>query len=230
VDGTSASQSGIRNLAVIIPCAVFTIFSGIFIAKTGHYISLMLIGTMIAPIGSGLLYTLDVESSTSHWVGYQVIIGVGVGLAFQIPMNIVQAVVAPSDIASATGLILCEPPSDTTDLCIPNDDPVFRTMGGAVWVSAGQSVFTNILVRKLPEHAPGIDVNRVIAAGAIDIDIAFPAKMIPGIIRSYMEGISAAFLVALILACICFVSSLFLPWKPMTELRKRSAAAVSTAP
>ena len=75
VSGVSASKSGVRNLPYILGVALMTIVSGVGITVTGIYLPFMLIGTILGTVGVGLLYTLDVGSPSSHWIGYQAIAG-----------------------------------------------------------------------------------------------------------------------------------------------------------
>lgn len=108
IHNTTPTQSGVRNLPMIIAVTIATIMSGGLVTATGYYQPLLLGGSALACIGSGLLYMLEVDTSTGKWIGYQIIAGFGWGLAFQIPMIAVQGSVDPKDLASATGVLLCK--------------------------------------------------------------------------------------------------------------------------
>ena len=110
VHGTSPTMSGVRNLPMIISVTISTIVSGALVSAFGYYQPLLIGGGVLATIGSGLLYMLDTDSSTGEWIGYQIIAGVGWGLAFQIPMIAVQGTAKPKDLAAATGMLLCRCP------------------------------------------------------------------------------------------------------------------------
>lgn len=107
VHGTNPTMSGVRNLPFIIAVTISTILSGTYVSITGRYQPMLLGGGVVATIGAGLLYMLDVDSSTGEWIGYQIVAGLGWGTAFQIPMIAVQGSVPPEDLASATGMLLC---------------------------------------------------------------------------------------------------------------------------
>lgn len=79
VSGVTASQSGVRNLPLIIAVTIATIASGGFISATGHFVPVLIVGAAIGTVGSGLLYTLGVGSSSGMWIGYQVVAGLGLG-------------------------------------------------------------------------------------------------------------------------------------------------------
>lgn len=42
-------------------------------------------GAVLAAIGSGLITTLGMNSTTGEWAGFQILAGFGVGLGFQLP-------------------------------------------------------------------------------------------------------------------------------------------------
>jgi MFS family permease len=115
VSGVSASQSGVRNLPLILGVTISTILSGGLITAFGHFVPYLIAGSIGSTIGCGLLYTLSTHSSSSEWIGYQALAGLGIGLALQIPVITGQAVVAPSDLSSATAMILCKSDSDTSN-------------------------------------------------------------------------------------------------------------------
>ena len=88
--------------------ALFTILSGGLITAYGVYVPFLIGGSAIATIGAGLLYTLDIGSSSSHWIGYQALFGIGIGLSIQVPIIANQAFVKPSEISSVTAVTLCK--------------------------------------------------------------------------------------------------------------------------
>ncbi len=88
--------------------AFFTIASGGLISTFGVYVPILLAGSVIATIGSGLLYTLDIGSPSSHWIAYQALAGIGIGLSIQVPIIANQAFVKPSQISSVTAITLCK--------------------------------------------------------------------------------------------------------------------------
>ena len=88
--------------------AFFTILSGGLISAYGVYVPFLLAGSAIATIGAGLLYTLDIGSPSSHWIGYQALFGMGIGLSIQVPIIANQAFVKSSEVSSVTAVTLCE--------------------------------------------------------------------------------------------------------------------------
>jgi MFS family permease len=108
VDGVSPLDSGIRNLPLIVSVSIFTIVSGGLITAFWYWRPIMVWASILATIGSGLLYTLDIGTTAGYWIGYQTLAGVGLGLGFQVPIIVAQASVAPDDLAAVTSMVLCK--------------------------------------------------------------------------------------------------------------------------
>ena len=192
----SASKSGIDNLPLVLGASIFTVASGGLLTVWGHYVPLMAFGSLLASIGAGLIYTLEIESGSDKWIGYQALVGIGLGLIFQIPVIVAQAIVKPSDLSSVSAIIL-----------------FFQTIGGAIFISAGQSGFANKLLHTLPKSAPGVDAAKVIATGATDLRKVFDAAQIPGILDAYMEGLRVPYAIAIACACLTFVIAFTPRWE-----------------
>lgn len=82
--------------------------SGGVIRKFGYFKPNLVIGSCLATIGCGLIYTLELDTSTGRWIGYQILVGAGVGFAWQPALVASQASVKPSDIALVTSTVLCK--------------------------------------------------------------------------------------------------------------------------
>ena len=195
IKGVSASESGVHNVPLILSVSLMTIVAGALISIYGHFVYLMILGAVLATIGSGLIYTFEIDTGADKWIGYQVLCGIGVGIGVQLSIIVNQGSVHPSDIPSISAITL-----------------FVQTIGGALWVSAAQSAFTNRLVQKLPEYAPGVDPALVVATGATDLRSVFTAEQLPGILEAYMSGIKVAFLLPVALGGVAAIVSLFAKW------------------
>ena len=102
-----------------IATALFIIFSGGMLTAFGRFAPFLIFGAMISAVGAGLLYSLDVGSSTGTWIGFQVLAGVGIGSCFQVPIMVGQALAAPEDIATVTAILMCKSHS------VPSCQPIY---------------------------------------------------------------------------------------------------------
>ncbi|KAF4966565.1 hypothetical protein FSARC_5807 [Fusarium sarcochroum] len=198
VHGTSPTGSGVRNLPLILAVTFATIISGATVTATGFYQPLLIGGAIIATIGAGLLYLLDVDTSTGKWIGYQIVGGVGWGIAFQIPMIAVQGTVDPKDLASATGILL-----------------FFQGLGGAYIVSGGQAAFVNQMLLDVTKNAPNISKERLILTGATALRDSFNAEELPIVIDGYMQGLHTVFAMAIAFVGVTVLISLLTRWKKL---------------
>jgi MFS family permease len=230
IDNTSPTESGVRNLPLILGVTFATIASGGFISKTGIAAPIAVVGAAIATVAAGLLYTLDIGTGSGKWIGFQILGGVAWGVAFQVPIIIGQATSSAADLSSVTAIILCMSPSppSTSPKCRQEEKtniptPVFQTIGGAVFVSAAQSAFINTLLRNIPE---GIDRLAIIGTGATAIRHAFPADQIPAILEAYMAGIKTTFALTVAGVGAAFFVSLFYRWGRLNQEAVAQAGAV----
>jgi len=106
VGGSTATMSGVYNIPLILAVTVMMIASGIIISKTNIVIPLQVVGAAVGTIGSGLLYTLNVNTGLGKWIGFQIFGGIGWGLAFQIPIIVAQSNATPEDMSPVTAMIL----------------------------------------------------------------------------------------------------------------------------
>jgi hypothetical protein len=88
--------------------AITTIASGGLISAFGHYVPILVSGGVVTTIGMGMIYTLQIGSKSSHWIGYQVLAGLGVGFAFQVPQIVAQSICELPEVSHYTAISLCK--------------------------------------------------------------------------------------------------------------------------
>ena len=194
----SASKSGIDNLPLVLGAAIFTVSSGGLISAFGHYIPIMIVGSALSAVASGLIYTLDITTPSSKWIPFQALLGIGLGLVIQIPVIVNQSVVQPSDLSSVSAMTL-----------------FFQTIGGAFFISAAQAGFANRLLQRIPITAPGVNPALVVATGATDLRKVFSARDLPGILTAYLDGLKVSFAIAIATACVGFLLTFAPKWRTL---------------
>lgn len=108
IRGASPMESGVDNLPIVISIGIFCVIGGLVVAKTGHATPTMFVGAAVATIGIGLLYTLDLNTSSGKWIGYQILIGSAMAFSLQNALNIAQANVGSEDIAAVVASVYCK--------------------------------------------------------------------------------------------------------------------------
>ncbi|KAH8764815.1 MFS multidrug transporter-like protein [Diaporthe sp. PMI_573] len=196
VRGVSAISSGVRLIPVILGLTITQIVVGGLITATGIHNPFFILGPAIAAVGSGLFMLLDEQSSAGRWIGFQIVLGVGVGFCLTIPLMLSQVVVETKDVSTATPLIIFA-----------------QSMGSAFLLPTAQAVFQNQLLKALHQFAPDVDPLVVLAAGANSEAISsLPSESLGGITQSYRSALRYTFAIGIPFAGIALLVSLFMPW------------------
>ncbi|CAK5272297.1 unnamed protein product [Mycena citricolor] len=196
IHNVSAVNSGISTLPMILSLVFASISVGVVIAQVGYYAPFMIASTIIASVGAGLITTLGVSSGHTKWIPYQVIFGLGLGLGLQQPSLAVQTVLDMIDVPSGTAIIMFS-----------------QTLGGALFISVGQNVFTNQLVSGLAKYAAGLDPNVVLSAGATSLRSNVPADKLAGVLLAYSHALDSAFYVGVAMTGLSIIGCLSIEWR-----------------
>ncbi|ORY10726.1 major facilitator superfamily domain-containing protein [Clohesyomyces aquaticus] len=176
VKRASPQQSGIMMLPTCISQLLSAICCTLLLRVVPYAPVWGLVGNIAVAIGSGLLTTLTSSATAAQWIGYPILNGIGRGMALQMPVLAVQAVLPSTEIAYATAIIL-----------------LFQYFGGAVANCIAKTVFINALSPALRKYAPGVDVLRVIQAGATEVFELVDAKDVDGVVKAYNEALTLTF-------------------------------------
>ena len=68
--GDSAIEAGVRLLPLVCLLVFAVIFNGALMSKYGYYLPWYLVGSCISLVGSALMYTVNLDTSTSKIYGY----------------------------------------------------------------------------------------------------------------------------------------------------------------
>lgn len=204
--GSSAVESGIRLLPMMISMVVGSIVGGITNSKIGYYTPLAIIGSCIMSVGAGLLTTFQVDTGEAKWIGYQIIYGIGLGLCFQVPNLVAQTVLPKPDVPSGLALMLFG-----------------QLIGAAVFVSVGENILANQLVKRL-SGVPGFNTGLVTSGGVTELVNAMPAQLHDTVVHSYNEALRGVFQVGFIISCLTVLGAATLEWKSIKNEQPRPDA------
>lgn len=196
VKGTTAIESGVRNLPMLLGVVLFSMIAGAIVTWWGYYTPFMVVGAICMGIGFGLLSTLKPSTGAGGWIGYQMIAGIGVGIGMQQPLIAVQVVCDMADVPTGTAMII-----------------FVQTLGGALFVTGAQTVFTNKLIENIKANIPGLDPETVIQAGATRIRDEIRAAWLPGVISAYNDALNVCFWVAAATASATIIGAVLVEWK-----------------
>jgi hypothetical protein len=183
-------------MPLILRFVVATIIGGGLVTIYGYYAPMMIASSILMSVGAGLLTTLTPDSGSPQWIGFQALLGLGVGLGLQQGLIAVQTVLPLKDVPSGTALVIFS-----------------QSFGSATCLAIAQTIFTNSLVSNLQNTVPGLDPAIVTNVGATMVQDVAPKKYWSGAQLAYNRALTDAFYSAIGTSCLSVIGSLFIKWK-----------------
>ena len=100
-----------------------------------------------------------------------------------------------------------------------------QTLGGALFISVGQNVFTNQLIKNLHNVVPELDSGFVLTVGATELKNRIEARFLPGVLSAYNLTLTQTFYVSVAAGAVSIVGAAFVEWKSMKGKKIEMAMA-----
>ena len=195
------------------------IISGILVGKTRLLQPIEFGSGLIAVLGAALIYCIDIGTPKAWWIGAQVPFGLGIGLGNQVPVTALQGFATPETVAATMGVAFSEITFGLGVLqrcllmsvawcCV-----VCQSISGAYFVSAGNSLFNNIMLRRLTVTAPHLSPSQILYMGVTELKNVFRGEELALIRQAYMVGIKDVFAFALAGTVASVVVALVVPFE-----------------
>ncbi|KAK3353167.1 putative aflatoxin efflux pump [Lasiosphaeria hispida] len=199
VKQTSAINSGIYNLPLVLSLVVSSIAAGIITQKIGYYVPSMLISPAIMSIGEGLMTTFNRDTPPAQWIAYQFIAGFGLGFGMQTSGLAIQTVLPREDVSIGIAINF-----------------FVQQLGGAISTSIGQTILSNLLAAQL-KQIPGFSGDVVVTEGATHLIDTVPEEFRHLIIDAYNFACQRIFLSATCMAFAALLCALGMEWKSIKK-------------
>jgi hypothetical protein len=147
--------------------------------------------SILAPIASGLLTTLDLDGSVVKAAALLGFLGVAVGLSLQSPQVAVQAVLAPKDVSLGGAIILFG-----------------AWMGSALWICASATLFQNRLVDEIEKYSPTTNGTALESVGLSDIRTYIGSDRLENVLSGYDQAVVQTLYMPLALGILTILGSL----------------------
>ncbi|KAF4637947.1 hypothetical protein G7Y89_g133 [Cudoniella acicularis] len=204
VKGSSATEAGIQLLPLLISTVLSSITTGGLITVIGYYVPVQLFCMALFSIGAGLITTFDLTTPLSHWFGYQVICGLGIGVGFQSGVIVVQTVLPLSDVPVATACV-----------------SFFQTLGGALLISVAQTLFQNGLLSGIEKNAPQLPAQLFLHSGATQIRQILAEinqeEALDVVLQAYVDGLTHCYWITTACAIAAFFIVCGLEWRSVKK-------------
>lgn len=190
---------------MLISVIVGVLASGALVTLLGYYTPFMLASSALMPVGLGLLTTITPETPRAALLAYPAIFGLGVGVGFQQPLIGAQAVLPQEDIAAGTSIIVFG-----------------QTFGAAIMIAAGESVFQNRLVVNLADYLgiTNINTQQLLGNGPASLQSLVTLEDLPRLIRAVSASLTETFYLAVAMAALSVVGSIFMGWNSVKKPKK----------
>ncbi|KAI9651374.1 hypothetical protein NHQ30_001415 [Ciborinia camelliae] len=197
IKNTSAITSGVDMIPYVVCNAFFSLLAGVIVSKSGYFTPPSIIGTAIATIGCGLISTLQPNTPSPQWIGYEILSAAGFGIAIQQGFTAVQTVLPLEKIPIGTAAVVAS-----------------QSFGGAIFVSVGNNILQNQLKSSADDgQLPGVDIQAVLDAGATGFRSVVDPDQLSALLIAYNGALQKVFIAAIPVIGLAFISSLFLEWK-----------------
>lgn len=196
IKGTTATESGIRNLPMIMGLVIMSLVAGFAVTKLGYYTPFLILSSIFTAIGAGLLSSFTVDTGHAAWIGYQIIFGFGMGFGMQQTLIAAQTVLHIDDIPVGTSVIM-----------------FIQTLGGALMISVAQNIFTNRLLSNLAAGVPDVDPRIVLNTGATSLAKAIGSQDLRAVLVAYNSAITQTWYVSVAMASLTIFGAVVMEWK-----------------
>ncbi|GAA1567273.1 MFS transporter [Actinomadura kijaniata] len=207
VHGVTPTMSGVHLLPMMVGMLVASIGSGQLISRTGRYRIFPIVGTPIVAAALYLLSRMDERSTTLAMSLKFALLGFGIGLVMQVLVIAVQNRARYEDLGAATSGVT-----------------FFRQIGGSFGVAVFGSVFANRLAENMTDLVRRGGVPANFDASAVQANPALmerlPARARADILHAYSEAIHTVFLWAVPVAIVAAVLTWFLRETPLRGAAK----------
>ncbi|GAA3418215.1 MFS transporter [Streptosporangium vulgare] len=214
--GKSPTVAGLMSLPMVFGLLISSTVAGQLITKWGRWKGFLVAGGVVMLAGMGLLSTIDGRTGTVLLGLYMAVLGIGVGMLMQNLVLAAQNDVPAHDLGVTTSVLT-----------------FFRSMGGAVGVSALGAVLANRITTLMTEKLGPLAAGG--SGGGSDAvpDISkLPAPVVRVVQDVYATATADLFLIGVPLTALALVAVLFIKEKPLNTLsgeerlvRERATAA-----
>ncbi|KAL1839674.1 hypothetical protein VTJ49DRAFT_1284 [Mycothermus thermophilus] len=202
VQGTSASDSGVGILPMLVAVIVGILGSGALVSMIGYYTPFMIASSVLMPVGLGLLTTITPYTSRAKLLAFPAIFGLGVGMGFQQPLMGVQAALPLADVPAGTSVIVFG-----------------QAFGAAIIIAAGETLFQNRLLANLAGYMgiTGVSSDDLLGHGPTSLSALVPTEKLPQLIETVNYAFTQTFFLAVALAALSIFGSMFMGWQSVKQ-------------
>jgi hypothetical protein len=170
------------------------------ISKVGFYTPFMLLGSIFLTVGAGMVTTATLNTSRAEWIGYQILLGLGIGLGM-----------LQSYIATQTVLDDADLPTGLTFIVFA------QFLGSTISISTAQNILTNRLISNMRVFEPGINPSILLSMGITQLRASAGPSQLQNIVSAYKEALQITFFFAVATSGISFFAATGMEWRSVKK-------------
>ncbi|RGP80710.1 hc-toxin efflux carrier toxa [Fusarium longipes] len=190
VRGYTPTKAGLLALPMVGGLAIAFVVSGLGTTWLGYYYPFMLATSVLTPIISGLLTTIDLQEQVTKAVVLLALLGLTVGLGLNSPMVALQAVLPAEDV-SLGGAVLT----------------FGAGMGSALWICASATLFQDRLASEIKTASPETNVEALQKAGLSKMRESIGPERLKNVLNGYEDAVIQTLYIPLALAVLTIIGS-----------------------
>ncbi|GAA5979108.1 hypothetical protein JCM5350_007068 [Sporobolomyces pararoseus] len=202
VKDQSAIRSAVSTFSLSFTIAPFAMIAGVSVGITGHYKLQNNLGWGLASLGLGLMTLIKYDSNRAEWVGYPVVVGIGIGMLYSATNFPILAPVTPAQQPFASAFY-----------------GFTRSFGQVFGIAIGSTILQNRLNKLLPPGFAEQFGSGEIAFAAIPVIKTLPEPLKTQVRIAFSDSIKTIWQVMIGVACLGFVVSLLIKSLPLTMER-----------
>ncbi|KZT60146.1 iron permease [Calocera cornea HHB12733] len=192
--GATPIQAGVDTFGLAFTIAPAAVVGGVSAVLAKRYVPQNWIGWVIITIGTGILSLLRADTPTAKWVGFEILLGVGLGIVWTSVKFPILAPLPVSRNASAMSLFTFS-----------------RTFAQTFGITIGSAVLQNELKTRLPasflaQFPGGVDVS----VAAIPFIPALPEPLRFQVQEAFADSMSSVWKVMLVFCFLGLLTALFM--------------------
>ena len=216
VRGYTATKAGLLGVPMIVGLLVAIAVAATGTSKIGYFyrkslpsvadliltqpLAFMYASSILAPIASGLLTTINIDESAGKASALLGFLGVAVGLGIQAPQLGVLASLPMEDISIGTAVIVFG-----------------AAMGSSLFVSASSTLFRNRLVDEVHQYSPATNATAVEDAGLSAIRTLIGVDKLAAVLSGYNAAVVQTLYIPLALAILTIVGTVAMERRSMKQ-------------
>ncbi|KAK5095440.1 hypothetical protein LTS08_008082 [Lithohypha guttulata] len=138
----------------------------------GYYTPFLFATSVLGPIASGLLTTIDLDGSIVKAAALLGFVGAAIGFGIQAPLVATQATLSSKDVSIGAAILLFG-----------------GGLGSAFWICISVTLFQNRITEEIKKYSPGTDPKTLETVGLSDIRSFIGSNNLRNVLIGYNEAV-----------------------------------------